>query len=128
SIVTPPNEQGQVNAHVLAAAQVAGADRIYKVGGAQAIAALAYGTESIDKVDKIVGPGNIFVARAKKWVYGDVVIDMIAGLSEIDIIADATAQPRYVVTDLLSLAEHDEEARSEERRVGGGVRGEGRVG
>lgn len=112
SIVTPPNEQGQVNAHVLAAAQVAGADRIYKVGGAQAIAALAYGTESIDKVDKIVGPGNIFVARAKKWVYGDVAIDMIAGPSEICIIADATAQPRYVATDLLSQAEHDEEASS----------------
>ncbi|HEX6593008.1 MAG TPA: histidinol dehydrogenase [Bacillota bacterium] len=112
SIVTPPDDQGQVNAHVLAAAQIAGVDRIYKVGGAQAIAALAYGTESIKKVDKIVGPGNIYVARAKKWVYGDVAIDMIAGPSEICVVADETANPRYVAADLLSQAEHDEDASS----------------
>ncbi len=107
-MVTPPGANGKVNPGTLAAAKVAGVDEIYKVGGAQAIAALAFGTESIPKVDKITGPGNIFVALAKKAVYGHVSIDSIAGPSEILVLADATANPRYVAADLLSQAEHDE--------------------
>ena len=107
-MTTPPGANGKVNPGTLAAAKVAGVDEIYKVGGAQAIAALAYGTESIPKVDKITGPGNIFVALAKKSVYGYVSIDSIAGPSEILVLADATANPRYVAADLLSQAEHDE--------------------
>ncbi len=106
-MVTPPDKSGRVNPVILAAASVAGVDQIYKVGGAQAIAALAYGTESIPRVDKIVGPGNAFVAEAKKQVYGTVAIDMIAGPSEILIVADSTATPKYVAADLLSQAEHD---------------------
>lgn len=109
-MTTPPGKDGKVNPTTLVAAKEAGADVIYKVGGAQAIAALAYGTESIPKVDKIVGPGNIYVALAKKAVYGHVSIDSIAGPSEILIIADDTANPRYVAADLLSQAEHDEMA------------------
>lgn len=109
-IVTPPNAEGKINPVILAAAQVAGVDRIFKVGGAQAIAALAYGTESIPKVDKIVGPGNAFVAEAKKQVFGRVSIDMIAGPSEILIIADGKTDPRYAAADLLSQAEHDKMA------------------
>src|SRR5699024_9171139 len=111
-MTTPPGKDGKVNPYVLTAAAEAGVETIYKVGGAQAIAALAYGTETIDKVDKIVGPGNAFVARAKKWVFGDVAIDMIAGPSEILVLADETAPTKYVATDLLSQAEHDESARS----------------
>ena len=107
-MVTPPGKDGKVNPNTLVAAKEAGADVIYKVGGAQAIGALAYGTESIPKVDKIVGPGNIYVALAKKAVYGHVSIDSIAGPSEILVIADETANPRYVAADLLSQAEHDE--------------------
>lgn len=107
-MVTPPGKDGRVNPNTLVAAKEAGVDVIYKVGGAQAIAALAYGTESIPKVDKIVGPGNIYVALAKKAVYGHVSIDSIAGPSEILVIADETANPRYVAADLLSQAEHDE--------------------
>ncbi len=107
-MVTPPGKDGRVNPGTLVAANEAGADVVYKVGGAQAIAALAFGTESIPKVDKIVGPGNIFVALAKKAVYGYVSIDSIAGPSEILVIADETANPRYVAADLLSQAEHDE--------------------
>ena len=107
-MVTPPGMDGKVTANTLVAAHEAGADVIYKVGGAQAIAALAYGTESIPKVDKIVGPGNIYVALAKKAVYGHVSIDAIAGPSEILVIADETANPRFVAADLLSQAEHDE--------------------
>ena len=107
-MVTPPGKNGKVNPNTLVAAKVAGVDKIYKVGGAQAIAALAYGTESIPKVDKIVGPGNIYVALAKKAVYGHVSIDSIAGPSEILVVADETANPRYVAADLLSQAEHDE--------------------
>ncbi len=107
-MVTPPGKDGKVNPNTLVAAKEAGADAIYKVGGAQAIAALAYGTESIQKVDKIVGPGNIYVALAKKAVYGHVSIDSIAGPSEILVIADESANPRYVAADLLSQAEHDE--------------------
>ncbi len=106
-IVTPPNAEGKVNPYILAAAQVAGVDKIFKTGGAQAIAALAFGTESIPKVDKIVGPGNAFVAEAKKQVYGIVSIDMIAGPSEILIVADGKSSPRHVAADLLSQAEHD---------------------
>ena len=106
-MVTPPNAQGKVNPYILAAAYVAGVDKIFKVGGAQAIAALAYGTESIPKVDKIVGPGNAFVAEAKKQVFGQVSIDMIAGPSEILIIADGASNPRHLAADLLSQAEHD---------------------
>lgn len=106
-MVTPPGEDGKVNPVILAAASVAGVDKIFKVGGAQAIAALAYGTESIPKVDKIVGPGNAFVAEAKKQVFGKVSIDMIAGPSEILIIADGASNPRFVAADLLSQAEHD---------------------
>lgn len=107
-MVTPPGKDGKVSATTLVAAKEAGADHIYKVGGAQAIAALAYGTESIPKVDKIVGPGNIYVALAKKAVYGHVSIDSIAGPSEVLVLADETANPRFVVADLLSQAEHDE--------------------
>lgn len=107
-MATPPGKDGRVNPTTLVAAKEAGADAIYKVGGAQAIAALAYGTESIPKVDKIVGPGNIYVALAKKAVYGYVSIDSIAGPSEILVLADETANPRYVAADLLSQAEHDE--------------------
>ena len=107
-MVTPPGKDGKVNPGTLVAANEAGADEIYKVGGAQAIAALAFGTASVPKVDKIVGPGNIYVALAKKAVYGYVSIDSIAGPSEILVIADETANPRYVAADLLSQAEHDE--------------------
>lgn len=107
-MVTPPGKDGKVTPNTLIAAHEAGATAIYKVGGAQAIGALAYGTESIPKVDKIVGPGNIYVALAKKAVYGHVSIDAIAGPSEILVIADETANPRYVAADLLSQAEHDE--------------------
>lgn len=107
-MVTPPGKDGKVTPTTLVAAKEAGADKIYKAGGAQAIAALAYGTESIPKVDKIVGPGNIYVALAKKAVYGHVSIDSIAGPSEILVLADESADPRYVAADLLSQAEHDE--------------------
>ena len=107
-MVTPPGKDGKVNPNTLIAANEAGVDKIYKVGGAQAIGALAYGTESIKKVDKIVGPGNIFVALAKKAVFGFVSIDSIAGPSEILVLADETANPKYVAADLLSQAEHDE--------------------
>ncbi len=107
-MTTPCSREGKVNPVVLAAAKEAGVQRIFKVGGAQAIAALAYGTESIPKVDKIVGPGNIYVALAKKAVYGNVSIDSIAGPSEILVLADETANPRFVAADLLSQAEHDE--------------------
>jgi len=106
-ITTPPNPQGKVNPVILAAAHVAGVDRIFKLGGAQAVAALAYGTESVPKVDKIVGPGNAFVAEAKKQVYGTVSIDMIAGPSEILVVADGKSNARVVAADLLSQAEHD---------------------
>lgn len=109
-MVTPPGKDGKVTPTTLVAANEAGADKIYKVGGAQAIAALAFGTESISKVDKIVGPGNIYVALAKKSVYGYVSIDSVAGPSEILVLADDTANPRYVAADLLSQAEHDEMA------------------
>lgn len=109
-MVTPPTQEGKVNPAILAAAHVAGIDRIFKVGGAQAVAALAYGTESIPKVDKIVGPGNAFVAEAKKQVFGIVSIDMIAGPSEILIVADGKSNPAYVAADLLSQAEHDKMA------------------
>lgn len=109
-MVTPPNAEGKVNPGTLAAAKITGVKEIYKCGGAQAIAALAYGTESVSKADKIVGPGNIFVALAKKRVYGNVSIDSIAGPSEILVLADETANPRYVAADLLSQAEHDEMA------------------
>lgn len=109
-ITTPPGKDGKVNPYVLIAADLLGINKIYKVGGAQAIAALAYGTETVEKVDKIVGPGNAYVARAKKWVYGTVGIDMIAGPSEICVIADEKANPKYVAADLLSQAEHDETA------------------
>lgn len=106
-MVTPPGKNGKVNPVILAAAKTAGVDRIFKVGGAQAIAALAYGTESIPRVDKIVGPGNAFVAEAKKQVFGKVSIDMIAGPSEILVVADSTCNPEFVAADLLSQAEHD---------------------
>lgn len=109
-MVTPPGKDGKVNPNTLVAAKEAGADEVYKVGGAQAIAALAFGTESIPKVDKIVGPGNIYVALAKKAVFGFVSIDSIAGPSEILVLADETANPRFVAADLLSQAEHDEMA------------------
>lgn len=111
-MTTPPQADGSINPHILYAASLAGVDKIYKIGGAQAVAAYAYGTESVVKVDKIVGPGNKFVARAKKWVYGDVAIDMIAGPSEICVVADETAPPKYIAADLLSQAEHDEAARA----------------
>ena len=107
-MTTPPSQEGKVNPGTLVAADIAGVDTIYKVGGAQAIAAMAFGTHSIPKVDKITGPGNIFVALAKKAVYGHVSIDSIAGPSEILVIADETANPKYVAADLLSQAEHDE--------------------
>ena len=106
-MVTPPSKDGKVNPAILAAAYVAGVDRVFKIGGAQAVAALAYGTESVPQVDKIVGPGNAFVAEAKKQVFGQVAIDMIAGPSEILVVADATAKPENVAADLLSQAEHD---------------------
>ena len=106
-MVTPPDSKGKVNPVILAAAKIAGVTKIFKTGGAQAIAALAYGTESIPKVDKIVGPGNAFVAEAKKQVFGVVSIDMIAGPSEILVVADKTANPKHVAADLLSQAEHD---------------------
>ncbi len=109
-MVTPPSKDGKVNPNILAAAKIAGVDRIFKVGGAQAVAALAYGTESIPEVDKIVGPGNAFVAEAKKQVFGKVAIDMIAGPSEILIVADSTCNPKHVAADLLSQAEHDKMA------------------
>ena len=107
-MVTPPDKKGNINPVTLAAAKIAGVDKILKIGGAQAVAALAFGTESVPKVDKIVGPGNIFVALAKKYVYGNVSIDSVAGPSEILVIADESANPRYVAADLLSQAEHDE--------------------
>ena len=107
-MVTPPGKDGRVTPTTLVAAKEAGVDKIYKAGGAQAVGALAYGTESIPKVDKIVGPGNIYVALAKKAVYGHVSIDSIAGPSEILVLADKTANPRYAAADLLSQAEHDE--------------------
>ncbi len=106
-MVTPPGKDGKINPVILAAAKIAGVDKIFKVGGAQAVAALAYGTESIPKVDKIVGPGNAFVAEAKKQVFGLVSIDMIAGPSEILVIADGKSNPAHVAADLLSQAEHD---------------------
>lgn len=106
-MVTPPQKNGKVNPAILAAASVAGVDRIFKVGGAQAIAALAYGTDSVPKVDKIVGPGNAFVAEAKRQVFGKVSIDMIAGPSEILIVSDEKSDPRHLAADLLSQAEHD---------------------
>jgi len=111
-MITPPGKNGKIMDNILAAAKIAGVDRIFKVGGAQGIAALAYGTKTIPKVYKITGPGNIYVALAKKQVYGIVDIDMIAGPSEILIIADDTANPRYIAADLLSQAEHDELASS----------------
>ncbi len=110
SICTPAGKDGKVNPHVLAAAYLTGVKKIYKTGGAQAIAAFAYGTQTVEKVDKIVGPGNIFVALAKKAVYGHVSIDSVAGPSEIMVLADESADPRFVAADLLSQAEHDEMA------------------
>ncbi len=109
-MVTPPGKDGKVNPVILAAAKIAGVDRIFKIGGAQAVAALAYGTESVPKVDKIVGPGNAFVAEAKKQVFGMVSIDMIAGPSEILVVADSKSDPCFVAADLLSQAEHDKNA------------------
>ncbi len=109
-MVSPPMANGKINPVILTAAKIAGVDRIYKVGGAQAVAALAYGTESIPKVDKIVGPGNAFVAEAKKQVFGVVSIDMIAGPSEILVVADKTNDPAVIAADLLSQAEHDKNA------------------
>ena len=109
-MVTPPSATGKINPVILAAARIAGVDKIFKLGGAQAIAALAYGTKSVPKVDKIVGPGNAFVAEAKKQVFGTVSIDMIAGPSEILVLADRTANAKNVAADLLSQAEHDKNA------------------
>lgn len=109
-ITTPPSADGKVNPVILAAAKIAGVDRIFKIGGAQAVAALAYGTETVPKADKIVGPGNAFVAEAKRQVFGLVSIDMIAGPSEILVIADGDSDPRFVAADLLSQAEHDKMA------------------
>ena len=109
-MVTPPNKEGKVNPVILAAAKIAGVDKIFKLGGAQAIAALAYGTASVPKVDKIVGPGNAYVAEAKKQVFGKVSIDMIAGPSEILIVADSKSNAKYLAADLLSQAEHDKNA------------------
>jgi len=109
-ITTPPSRDGKVNSVILAAAKIAGVDRIFKIGGAQAVAALAYGTQTVPKVDKIVGPGNAYVAEAKKQVFGRVSIDMIAGPSEILIVADGSSNPKYVAADLLSQAEHDKMA------------------
>ncbi len=111
-MITPPGKTGEIMDNILVAARIAGVDRIFKIGGAQGVAALAYGTETVPKVYKITGPGNIYVALAKKQVYGIVDIDMIAGPSEILIIADDTANPRYIAADLLSQAEHDELASS----------------
>ncbi|EUJ37002.1 histidinol dehydrogenase [Brochothrix campestris] len=111
AMVTPPGKTG-VNRYILAAAKIAGVDEVYALGGVQAIAALAYGTESVPAVDKIVGPGNMYVATAKKQVYGQVSIDMIAGPSEIVVIADEQANPRYIAADLLSQAEHDVRSRA----------------
>jgi len=112
AMVTPPNKDGRVNPYILAAAKISGISEIYKIGGAQSVAALAYGTETIKAVDKIVGPGNIYVARAKRAVFGLVDIDMIAGPSEICILADEGKNPRFIAADLLSQAEHDEMASS----------------
>lgn len=109
-MVTPPGANGKVNPVILAAAKIAGVDRIFKVGGAQAVAGLAYGTETLPKVDKIVGPGNAYVAEAKKQVFGRVAIDMIAGPSEILVVADGTCNPKIVAADMLSQAEHDKMA------------------
>lgn len=109
-ITTPPSADGKVNPVILAAAKIAGVDKIFKVGGAQAVAALAYGTETVKRVDKIVGPGNAFVAEAKRQVFGRVSIDMIAGPSEILVIADGKSNPKFVAADLLSQAEHDKNA------------------
>lgn len=109
-ITTPPNSDGKVHPNILVAAKIAGVDKVYKVGGAQAIGALAYGTQTINKVDKIVGPGNAFVAEAKRQVFGKVSIDMIAGPSEILVIADSKSNPKHVAADLLSQAEHDKMA------------------
>ncbi len=109
-MVTPPDEEGKVSPVILAAARIAGIDRIFKIGGAQAVAALALGTESVPKVDKIVGPGNAYVAEAKRQVFGRVAIDMIAGPSEILVVADGTCNPEFVAADLLSQAEHDKMA------------------
>ena len=109
-IATPPGKDGGVPAAILAAAKLAGVNKVYKMGGAQAIAALAYGTETVKKVDKIVGPGNAFVAEAKRQVFGEVAIDMIAGPSEILVIADGNSNPAFVAADLLSQAEHDKNA------------------
>ncbi len=109
-ITTPPDKNGKINPAILAAAYVAGADKIFKIGGAQAVAALAFGSESVPKVDKIVGPGNAFVAEAKRQVYGKVSIDMIAGPSEILVVSDGKSNPRFVAADLLSQAEHDKMA------------------
>lgn len=106
-MVTPPSEDGSINPNILVAADIAGVDEVYKVGGAQGVAALAYGTESIPKVDKIVGPGNIYVAMAKRSVYGFVDIDMIAGPSEVLVISDETGDAKYIAADLMSQAEHD---------------------
>ncbi|MFU0790353.1 histidinol dehydrogenase [Virgibacillus proomii] len=111
-LTTPPQLDGRINPYVLVAAEITGVETIYKMGGAQSIAALAYGTETVKKVQKITGPGNAFVAHAKKWVYGDVAIDMIAGPSEICVVADETARADFVAADLLSQAEHDEAARA----------------
>ncbi|SKC84925.1 histidinol dehydrogenase [Maledivibacter halophilus] len=112
AMVTPPDKNGKINPYILAAAKVAGIDEIYKIGGAQSIAALAYGTKAVKPVDKIVGPGNIYVARAKRAVFGLVDIDMIAGPSEICIIADENKNPKFIAADLLSQSEHDEMASS----------------
>ncbi|SKA84932.1 histidinol dehydrogenase [Caloramator quimbayensis] len=112
ALASPPDENGKINPYILAAAKICDIDEIYKIGGAQAIAALSYGTESIEPVNKITGPGNIFVARAKALVYGKVDIDMIAGPSEICIIADDSANPKFIAADMLSQAEHDENAAS----------------
>lgn len=109
-MVTPPSKDGSVRPEILAAAKIAGVDKIYNIGGAQAVAALAYGTETVKKVDKIVGPGNAFVAEAKKQVFGRVAIDMIAGPSEILIVADGSCNPEFVAADMLSQAEHDKNA------------------
>lgn len=106
-VVTPPDKNGKISAEALAAARIAGADKIFKIGGAQAVAALAYGTETVPKVDKVVGPGGIFVATAKRKVFGLVAIDMIAGPSEILVLADGKCDPRWVAADMLSQAEHD---------------------
>ena len=107
AVVTPPNQNGAISAEALAAAKIAGADRVFKIGGAQAVAALAYGTETVPQVDKIVGPGGVFVAAAKRKVFGQVDIDMIAGPSEILVVADGKSDPAWVAADLLSQAEHD---------------------